>query len=77
MIRDDDVERVCLRVSEILAPNTALPGPIIQSVRCQSMLQLYAFCNRACSVSLLAQLEDDIHSRLLWGMLCGDEERGP
>ncbi|CAK0731822.1 hypothetical protein CVIRNUC_000047 [Coccomyxa viridis] len=31
MIRDDDVERVCLRVSEILAPNTALPGPIIQS----------------------------------------------
>ena len=32
MIRDEDVERVCVRVSEILAPNTALPGPIIESV---------------------------------------------
>ena len=54
MIRDDDVERVCLRVSEILAPNTALPGPIIQSVSRQSMLQLYASCTRACNASLLA-----------------------
>ena len=54
MIRDDDVERVCLRVSEILAPNTALPGPIIQSVSHQSVLQLYAFCTHACNASLLA-----------------------
>ena len=55
MIRDDDVERVCLRVSEILAPNTALPGPIIQSVSYELMLQLHAFCTGACNASLLMQ----------------------
>ena len=55
MIRDDDVERVCLRVSEILAPNTALPGPIIQSVSCQTMLQTSSISTRACNASLFAR----------------------
>ncbi|CAL5224107.1 g6738 [Coccomyxa viridis] len=31
MIREDEIERVCTRVADILAPNTALPGPIIQA----------------------------------------------
>lgn len=33
MLSDGEVERVCFRTAEILAPDTALPPAVIQAVR--------------------------------------------